>query len=124
MLHWLFICFVVLVLTFTGANVDIYIGASAPFVAPLAANAGPGGAGKRIGIAWNILGLLALGNVVIRAIITSPGPTNWIHTDPPNRTLITFPFMFIPAFFVPLAVSLHLVSLRIHLNKKPPVQQT
>jgi hypothetical protein len=56
-------------LTFEGANVDIYIGASAPLIAWLSTR---GRLGLRIALAWNVLGLLALTNVVVRAVLTTP----------------------------------------------------
>src|SRR6266403_4270020 len=49
-------------LTFEGANVDIYIGASAPVIAWLSTR---GRLGLRLALAWNVLGLLALTNVAI-----------------------------------------------------------
>src|ERR1700730_7442610 len=68
-------------LTFAGANVDIYIGASAPLIAWLSTR---GRLGLRLALAWNVLGLLALTNVVIRAVLTAPGPFNLIHAEVPN----------------------------------------
>jgi hypothetical protein len=96
-------------LTFAGANVDIYIGASALVVAWLSMQ---GRWGQRLALLWNILGLLSLANVVIRAVLTAPGPLNLIHAEVPNRMIGTFPFMFIPGFFVPLAVVLHVLAIR------------
>jgi hypothetical protein len=96
-------------LTFEGANVDIYIGAAAPLIAWLSTR---GRLGLKLALAWNVLGLLALTNVVTRAVLTSPGPFNVIHAEVPNRMFGTFPFMFIPGFFVPLAVTLHVLAIR------------
>jgi hypothetical protein len=96
-------------LTFEGANVDIYIGVSAALIAWLSTK---GRLGMRLALVWNVLGLLALANVVIRAVLTAPGPFNLIHTEVPNRMFGTFPFLFVPGFFVPLAVVLHLLAMR------------
>jgi hypothetical protein len=96
-------------LTFEGANVDIYIGASAPLIAWFSTR---GRLGMRLALAWNVLGLLVLTNVVTRAVLTTPGPFNLIHAEVPNRMLGTFPFLFIPGFFVPLAVVLHVLAMR------------
>src|SRR5713226_3982080 len=96
-------------LTFEGANVDIYVGASAPLIAWLSTR---GRFGMRLALAWNVLGLLALTNVVIRAVLTAPGPFHLIHAEVPNLMLGTFPFLFIPGFFVPLAVVLHALAIR------------
>jgi hypothetical protein len=100
-------------LTFEGANVDIYIGASAPLIAWLSTR---GRSGMRIALAWNVLGLLALTNVVIRAVLTAPGPFQLLHAEVPNRMLGAFPFLFIPGFFVPLAVTLHVLAIRAIRN--------
>jgi hypothetical protein len=96
-------------LTFAGANVDIYIGLSAPLIAWLSTR---GRWGLKLASAWNILGLLALLNVVTRAVLTAPGPLNLIHTEVPDRMISTFPFLLIPGFFVPLAVVLHVLAIR------------
>jgi len=96
-------------MTFAGANIDIYIGLSAPVIAWLSRR-GPWG--LRFASAWNILGLLALLNVVTRAILTAPGPLHLILSEVPDRMISTFPFLLIPGFFVPLAVVLHLLAIR------------
>jgi hypothetical protein len=96
-------------LTFDGANVDIYIGGSAALIAWLSTK---GRLGMTVALAWNVLGLLALANVVTRSVLTSPGPLNLIHAEVPNRMFSTFPFLLIPGFFVPLAVVLHLLAIR------------
>jgi hypothetical protein len=96
-------------LTFRGANVDIYIGLSAPLIAWLSTR---GRWGLELASAWNILGLLALLNVVIRAILTAPGPLHLIHTEVPDQMIGTFPYTLIPGFFVPLAVVLHVFAIR------------
>jgi hypothetical protein len=104
-------------LTFEGANVDIYVGASAPLIAWLSTRAR---LGLKLALAWNVLALLALTNVVLRAVLTSPGPLNLIHAEVPNRMFGTFPFMYIPGFFVPLAVALHVLALRAISSRLRP----
>jgi hypothetical protein len=96
-------------MTFKGANVDIYIGLSAPLIAWLSTR---GRWGIRLANAWNILGLIALLNVVTRAVLTTSGPLNLIHAEVPDRMIGTFPFVLIPGFFVPLAVVLHVLAFR------------
>jgi hypothetical protein len=114
-------------LTFEGANVDIYIGyigVSALLIAWLSTR---GRVGMKFALAWNVLGLLSLVNVVIRAVLTAPGPFNLIHAEVPNRMIGTFPFLFIPGFFVPLAVVLHVVAMRAsstRLLRAIPEQQS
>jgi hypothetical protein len=101
-------------LTFAGANIDIYIGLSAPLIAWLSTR---GRWGLKLASAWNILGLLALVNVVTRAVLTAPGPLNLIHAEVPDRMISTFPFLLIPGFFVPLAVVFHLVAIRAIISR-------
>lgn len=101
-------------LTFNGANVDIFIGASAPAVAWLSTR---GQVGLRVALAWNVLGLLVLANVVIRAILTAPGPLHMISTEVPNLIIGMFPFLWIPGFFVPLAVGLHWLGIQAILGQ-------
>jgi hypothetical protein len=96
-------------LTFNGANVDIFIGASAPLVAWLSTR---GRMGIKLALTWNVLGLLALANVVARAVLTAPGRVNLIHAETPNLMMGTFPFLLIPGFFVPLAVALHVLAIQ------------
>ena len=95
-------------MTFNGANIDIYIGLSAPLIAWSSTR---GRWGLKLASAWNILGLLALLNVVTRAVLTAP-PLSLIHTEVPDRMIGTFPFLLIPGFFVPLAVMLHVLAIR------------
>jgi len=97
-------------LAYSGANVDIYVGATAPVIAWISAR---WKRGVQLAVIWNVLGLLALANVVIRAVLTAPGPLNLIHPEVPNLMIGTFPYMFIPGYFVPLAVVLHVSALRL-----------
>jgi hypothetical protein len=50
-------------------------------------------------------------------VLTAPGPFNLIHAEVPNLLMGTFPFLFIPGFFVPLAVVLHLLALRVIVSR-------
>ena len=99
-------------MTYEGGNVDIFIGLSSPAAAWLARK---GPIGRRAAIAWNILGLLALANIITRSALTAPGALNFIHSEVPNLAIGQFPYTFIAAFFAPLAVMLHVLSLR-HLR--------
>lgn len=104
-------------LTYAGANVDLYIGASAPLAAWVATR---GRTGARLALAWNAAGLLALANVVVRAVLTAPGPLNLIRAEVPNRLIATYPYTFIPGFFVPLAAVLHVLAIRALLVRLGP----
>ncbi len=68
--------------------------------------------GDEVALIWNLLGLFALANVVTRSVLSAPGLLNFIHAETPNRMMGMFPYLFIPASFVPLAVVLHVVAMR------------
>jgi hypothetical protein len=96
-------------MTFEGANVDIIIGASAPVIAWLLATRR---IGPRMALVWNGAGILTLLNVIVRSVLTTPGPTHLLTSDLANRAVTLFPYTFIPAFLAPLAMLLHVLSIR------------
>lgn len=96
-------------MTYKGGNVDIFVGLSAPLAAWLATR---GPAGRSLALGWNVMGLLALANIAVRSALTAPGPLNLIHAEVPNLAIGTFPYTFLAGFFAPLAVLLHVLSLR------------
>ena len=96
-------------LTYEGANFDIAIGLSAPLIAWLYTR---GSMREQAALAWNILGLAMLANVALRALLTAPGPFQLITSDIPNLAIGTFPFTYIPGFMAPLALVLHVLSIR------------
>ncbi|QXP85831.1 hypothetical protein [Methylococcus sp. Mc7] len=101
-------------MTFHGANFDIVIGLSAPVVAWLFASRR---ISNRTALAWNVLGIAMLANVVSRGVLTTPGPLQLISTEVPNAAIGTFPFTFIPGLMVPLALVLHVLSIRALRNR-------
>jgi len=95
-------------LTFHGANFDILIGLSAPVVAVLYARHA---IDARAALLWNVAGIASLANVVVRNVLTSPA-IHLIPTEVPNSAIGSFPYSFIPAFIVPLALVLHVLAIR------------
>jgi hypothetical protein len=95
-------------LTYEGANFDILAGLSAPVVAWLVAR---GRLSSRLALAWNVLGLVLLANIVGRAILTTPA-LQVLVSEVPNRAVGTFPFTFIPGVMAPLALILHVLAIR------------
>lgn len=96
-------------MTFHGANFDILIGLSAPIVAWLLASEK---ISNRAALAWNWIGILMLANVAARGVLTAPGPLHLLTTEVPNVAIGTFPYTYIPGFMVPLALVLHVLSIR------------
>ncbi len=96
-------------LTFEGANFDILVGLSAPFIAWISMRSR---SGLQLALIWSWLSLLCLANTAARFILTTPGPLHLLHNEIPNFAPGTFPYTFIPGFFAPLAVILHILAIR------------
>jgi hypothetical protein len=69
----------------------------------------PGGVGRAIG--FNLFGLADLMAAVALGMMTSPGPVQVFHTVPTSELVTHFPLALVPAFLVPMAFMLHIVSL-------------
>jgi hypothetical protein len=93
-------------MTYSGANFDIVMGISAPMVAWLAAT-------KRLPrpalIAWNVAGIFMVINVASRGIINA---VRLDSTALEHLAISQFPYTFIPSLMVPVAIALHVLSLR------------
>lgn len=98
-----------MLMTYAGGNVDILVGLSAPVMAWVQRT---GRAGRGTLVAWNVLGLLALLNVVVRAVLTAPGPLRLLSAEAPNLAIGQFPYTFLAGLLAPVAVVLHVLSLR------------
>jgi len=67
--------------------------------------------GRRIGIAWNLLGLTDFAIAIATGILSSPGPLHLLALHHPNVALGTYPGVMVPAFAVPSWIILHGLSL-------------
>ena len=95
--------------TFEGRNFDVVVGLTAPVVALAIWKYGMG---RRIVIVWNVLGIAILGNTIVTALSSLPGP---LHHDWPGGVFTAIadsPFVLIPAFLAPFAIFLHVFSIR------------
>lgn len=61
---------------------------------------------------YNIAGLLLLLNIVLISMLSMPTPIRFFHNEPSSALLGTFPFIYLPGLLVPLAYTLHILSLR------------
>lgn len=106
-------------MTFEGRNPDVLIGLTAPFIAywGIQQQKLP----HWVIIAWNFFGLATLFNIVTIAVLSAPSPIRYFMNEPANTLVLQFPYQFIPTFLVPLALFLHLFSLKQHfaLLRKP-----
>jgi hypothetical protein len=96
-------------MSYSGYNFDIVTGATAIVVAG-ALVAGRGG--TRLVLAWNLLGLALLINVLVIALLSAPLPFRTFHNEPANVWVTTAPFVWLPAVMVATALLGHIVIFR------------
>ena len=96
-------------ITFEGRNVDILIGLTAIPVAwyCFVRRTWP----ARVALLWNVAGLVILANVVFHAYFSAPTRLRIFVTEPSTTFIAFMPYVWLPAFLVPLAVWLHTASL-------------
>ena len=95
-------------MSYSGRNFDIVTGISAIAVAALAAT---GRGGRRLVMAWNILGLGLLLNIIIVAILSTPR-VQYFGPDRLNTFVTYTPFVWLPAVMVLAALAGHLLVFR------------
>lgn len=101
-------------MTFEGRNFDMISGITGPIMAWLVYNQK---VSKGIAIAWNFLCLGLLINIVATAVLSMPTPFRFFMNEPANTIVAEFPIIWLPGFLVPLAYTLHLLSLKQLLKK-------
>ncbi len=98
------------IMTFEGRNFDILIGISAILIYLITYTF------KRYNrallIVWNVTGMIFLLNIVVHAILSVQSPIQQFGFEQPNRAVLEYPFVLLPAVVVPLVMLSHLVSLR------------
>jgi hypothetical protein len=113
-LFWLFLHKVVpQEMTFEGRNFDIISGVTAPVAAYFARRNN----NKYILLSWNILCLCLLVNIVVTAMFAAPFAFQRIAFNQPNVAVLYFPYVWLPAFIVPLVLFSHLVAIRKLVSK-------
>ena len=96
-------------MTFEGRNLDILTGLTAPIAGYLAARQKMG---RTALVFWNIAGMALLINIVTVAILSMPTPLRSFTNEPANTIVAYFPVSWLPGLLVPLAYTLHFLSLR------------
>jgi len=96
-------------MTFEGRNFDILSGILAPVVYLIAFR---GDRTKRgILIAFNILGLILLANIVTIAVLSLPSSFQQLAFEQPNLAVTYFPYSWLPTIVVPIVLFSHLAAL-------------
>lgn len=98
-------------MTFAGGNFDIFSGITAPLVYFACFN-GTRVTNRVLLLAWNIICLGLLLNIVIKAILSAPFRFQQLAFDQPNIVVLYFPFIWLPCFIVMAVLFSHLVSIR------------
>ena len=97
-------------MTFEGLNYDILIGLSALLIGyyTLVTEKWP----RIIALLWNFAGLLLVTNIFIVSFLSTPSPLRQFFNEPANTIVSYFPFVLIPAFIVPFAYLMHILSIK------------
>ena len=104
------------VMTFEGRNFDIISGITAPIVAYFGYSKKT--ISRPILLAWNIICLFLVLHVVYYGIFSAPTEIQKYAFDRPNVAVLYFPFIWLPAFIVPLVILSHLVCIRKLVKQK------
>jgi len=96
-------------MTFEGRNFDILSGLLALIVYFVAFHGGK--TRRSILIAFNLIGLALLVNIVTIAILSLPTPVQRLNFEQPNVAVLYFPYIWLPAIVVPIVLFAHLASL-------------
>lgn len=105
------------IMTFSGWNVDLYSGILLPITGYLVFS-------KKVLPRWfawlaNALGSLTLLWIVGLAIGSLPGKVQFLSVEIENAVVGTFPFIWLPAFIVPLVLLAHIITFMQLARKKP-----
>lgn len=110
-LYWLFLHKVVpKLMTFEGKNFDIISGISAPLIAYFGFQKEK--LSNKIILYWNVIALLLLLNVLTIGVLSAPFVFQSFSFLQPNIAILHFPFIWLPAYIVPVIFFGHLVSIR------------
>jgi hypothetical protein len=73
---------------------------------------------RKVAIAWNVIGLLLVANIVIISILSAPTPFRVFMNEPANTFIAYLPFVWLPSFIVPVAYWMHILSIKQLLSSK------
>ena len=111
-LYWLSLRkFLPELMTFAGNNLDIITGITAPILYVTCFKRRQVRS-KNLLFAWNIIGLVMLGNAVVNGILSAPTAFQTQAFDQPNIAVLYFPFVWLPCFIVMVVLFSHLVVIK------------
>lgn len=95
-------------MTFEGRNFDILAGVSAPIIGFLFLK---GKLSKTGLLIWNILGLILISFILVNGLLSAELPIQLFGFEQPNRAVMYFPFILLPATIVPIVLWTHLTDI-------------
>lgn len=101
-------------MTFEGRNFDIFSGLTAPLIAYFGFQREK--LSRKLIIAWNILCLLLVLQVVITGVLSVPTQFQQLSFDQPNVAVLYFPYVLLPAIIVPIVIFGHLAVIKKQLS--------
>lgn len=96
-------------MTWSGWNFDVVAGGTALLLIGMWKQ---GLAGRRLLLAWNVLGLALLANIVTIALLSMPLPIRQFWNEPANTFVFHAPWIWLPTFLVQGALLGHLLVFR------------
>jgi hypothetical protein len=95
-------------MTFEGRNFDIVAGLTAPIIGILILTKK---ASNTLLIAWNVIALCLVSFIMFNGILSAELPFQQFGFEQPNRAVLYFPFILLPAVIVPIVFYTHLTDL-------------
>ena len=92
-------------MTFEGRNFDIIMGLTAPIIVFLLVKDKISKMGLLI---WNVIGFVFIMTILFYGVLSSDLPFQQFGFDQPNRAVLYFPFVLLPAVIVPIVIWTHL----------------
>ena len=96
-------------MSYSGRNFDIVTGLTAIPVALIVARGRPA---SRLVLAWNVLGLGLLANILIVALLSAPTPLRVFMNEPANDWISRVPWIWLPTVMVLAAMLGHILIFR------------
>ena len=103
-------------MTFTGLNFDILMGISALIIL-FFMHFFRWEMSKNLLLIWNGIGILFLLNIVTIGILSSPLPFQLLFFEQPNIAVLSFPYVYLPSFIVPIVFLSHIIMIYQHFQR-------
>lgn len=104
------------IMTFEGWNFDILMGITALLILGYSYFLNKYPADWFL-LLWNICGLIFLTIIVVTAVLSVPFPFQQLAFNQPNIAVLQFPFIWLPAYVVPVVVLSHIFLIKCIMQK-------